>query len=64
MAGGEYCRLNRIDGCGFLDYSQTATSTGQGYGLNVYHYRMRMVRAGLSFRLHILRGHHITLSPR
>lgn len=54
MIGGEVCNLSRIDGCGFVDYSSA----------NGDQYRLHALRVGFALRLHLLRGHRVTLPPR
>ena len=64
MVGGEYCRVDRIEGCSFVDYSQSDVGSVAPYNTYYASFRMRAIRIGFGIRAHALRGRRITLPQR
>ena len=64
MAGAEYCVFGRVDGCGLLDYTQSAIGSPAPLGTVHVTYRMYAVRIGFALRAHLLPGRRISLPPR
>jgi hypothetical protein len=54
--GTELCRLSRVDGCTFADFSESDVGAAQHYDTQMVHYRMRVIRLGTTVRFHLLRG--------